>query len=385
MLRYLLLLIILILSDTPVTSTHRTDVAVSKFTTQTQINNLRWSAITDLHQSINPLLISSTGVITPLSPNTWPMKSLINLAHGKGANIIVSVHMASKSAATNFLSPLNKNLISETAKKLVQTAVDSGFNGISIDIEGLKYQSKVGYELFIYAISNEIRTSDKVNNNFKLLSTIYGMKLLKDSSIINSAYNISKLTRLGYCDYVFIMGYDMTWLGAKGGSGKTEAGPNSPLNSLDTVLENSIRFGANPSKLVLGIPFYGDLYTCNGNIQPKFGNCSTTIQKKKKSIDILANAAVTSANCIQGFDINAGSPFFDCPHGTNIPGGSGKGIRQQGWYENLNSIKLKLNLANKYELEGIGIWTAGGVNDVDGPGLQGKEIWNAIDNYANDG
>ena len=105
---------------------------------------------------------------------------------------------------------------------------------------------------------------------------------------------------------------------------------------------------------------YGDLYTCDGTSVPAFGNCSTTVKKKKKSVDILA-AAATGDGCTTGFNTDAASPFFDCQHGANIPGSGGQGVRQQGWYENLRSITAKLGLANQRRLGGIGLWTGSGV------------------------
>ena len=55
---------------------------------------------------------------------------------------------------------------------------------------------------------------------------------------------------------VFIMGYDMTWLGAAPGSGATMAGPNSPLDGLTRILDVALAAGTPPSSLILGLPFY---------------------------------------------------------------------------------------------------------------------------------
>ena len=204
----------------------------------------------------------------------------------------------------------------------------------------------------------------------KLLVTVYAPQLL--NAMKRSAYNISLLSKTA--DFVFIMGYDMTWLGAKEGSGAKEAGPNSPLDGLSAVLKNSVhRWAANPSKLILGLPAYGDLYTCDGDSPPAFGNCSTRSQKKKKSVDILA-AAATGSNCIQGFDPQAFSPFFDCADGAHLPGSGARGVRQQGWFENLKSMNAKLDLASSFRLGGVGLWTGGGILDSGA----GKDIWNAF-------
>ena len=91
-------------------------------------------------------------------------------------------------------------------------------------------------------------------------------------------YNVTRLAELA--DRVFIMGYDMTWLGAAPGSGAHEAGPNSPLNGLEQALKYALGAGAPAAKLILGLPFYGRVYACDGTAPPRFGNCSTAATKK---------------------------------------------------------------------------------------------------------
>lgn len=351
----------------------RADVAITEFSTPQQIAQLRWDAITDLHQCINGIIVSGGGKVTAANPDTWPMKSLITAAHGNSSNILVPVHMTNKPAAAAFLSsPVNSKLLSSAAEMVVSLAIEAGYDGISIDIEGLKPESKAGLEAFVKACAAELRGKSP---NKKLLVTIYAPKLLKANSILTSAYNISRLSKIA--DFVFIMGYDMTWLGAKGGSGATEAGPNSPLNGLSLALENSIRWGAAPQSLILGLPLYGDLYTCDGTSVPEFGNCSTTVKKMKKSVDILA-AAATGDGCTTGFNTDAASPFFDCRHGTSIPGSGSEGVRQQGWFENLRSIAAKLGLADQRRLGGIGLWTGSGVANTGA----GRRIWEAVAEYV---
>jgi spore germination protein YaaH len=98
---------------------------------------------------------------------------------------------------------------------------------------------------------------------------VYGPKLVLNDF---STYNISRLAELA--DFIFVMGYDMSWNTAKMGTGALEAGPNAPLDSLKVGLLNALKTGIPPSSLVLGLPFYGRLYACDGKSPPKFGNCS---------------------------------------------------------------------------------------------------------------
>ena len=366
--------LLLALYCSTVLSERRSDVAVSKFTSQADLDQLRWEAITDLHQSINGIVVSRNGRVTVADSNTWPMKSIVDAAHGNSSNVLVPLHISSKADAAAFLSsPVNRQHLAATAEQAVSFATTAGYDGLVLDIEGLKSASKPGYEAFVEACASALHAKDPTK---KLLVTVYAPQLL-NNAIQWSAYNISLLSETA--DFVFIMGYDMTWLGAKGGSGAKEAGPNSPLDGLSAVLKNSVhRWGAAPSKLILGLPAYGDLYTCDGDSSPAFGNCSTRSQKKKKSVDILA-AAATGSNCIQGFDPQAFSPFFDCADGAHLPGSGARGVRQQGWFENLKSMNAKLDLASSFGLGGVGLWTGGGIVDNG----QGKGIWDAFVRFLN--
>ena len=69
------------------------------------------------------------------------------------------------------------------------------------------------------------------------------------------------------------------------------------------------------------------------------------------------------ANCTSYYDETTATPWWDCAHGSNITGASSQpGVRQQAWYENAKSLQAKVALAVKYQLAGVGVWTAHGVN-----------------------
>ena len=158
------------------------------------------------------------------------------------------------------------------------------------------------------------------------------------------------------------MGYDMTWKDAKPGDGANEAGPNAPIDSLRLGLQNALATGIPPHSLVLGMPFYGRMYACDGTAAPKLGNCSCAEKNfKKKALDLMAGVENNTA-CSAGFDEAVGSPFWDCPHGSGMPDlpSNWTNVRQQGWYENPRSIQLKLQLAAAQKLGGAGVWSAHG-------------------------
>ena len=310
MTRRLPLLLIFIFVGVVAASNRRSHVAVTIFSTPAELASLRWDAITDLDQAVNKLRVDASGAITPTTPSSWPERSLVNAAHGNNTRIYVGLSPTSKPAAAAFLaSP--PSVLASTAEAAVAMAVAGGYDALSLDIEGIKAASKQGLEDFVAACAAALR---KRSPPMPLIVTLYAPILVARDA---TRYNVTRLAEL--CDFVFIMGYDMTWLGAKPGSGAHEAGPNSPLNALTAALDYALEVGAPAEKLVLGLPFYGRVYSCTGTTPPRYGNCSTATKNfHKVGVDKLAAAVVGQPGCVTGWNAEAQSPFWDCAHGTAV-------------------------------------------------------------------
>lgn len=83
-----------------------------------------------------------------------------------------------------------------------------------------------------------------------LLTSAFGAS----KRVIDEAYDVATLSK--YLDYLHIMCYDY------GGAWDKRITPNAPLRnnqdlSVEESIEHLIKLGAAPSKLVLGLPFYG--------------------------------------------------------------------------------------------------------------------------------
>ena len=154
--------------------------------------------------------------------------------------------------------------------------------------------------------------------------------------------------------------------------------------------------GALPSGVILGLPAYGRVFTCDGDdtntadggdtadgddttndisMIGKIPICNCKEKNfKKRSLDLLAAVPLNvTKSCTTGYDDMTATPWWDCPRGSGLPGGGDSGgIRQQGWYENFISLNRKSELAKKYGCEGLGLWTANGISDGT---MEDGEMW----------
>lgn len=372
-------------------------VAITRFATPAEIKTLHWPAITDLGQAINKLVCDASGNVKPDDVVTWPMKHLVDAAHGNGTRIYTALSFDSKQSAASFFQRNVPSELDAVASAALDLVVSAGYDGLQLDIEGLKPQSQKGFEGLVSAFQRAVlalpagapsgrrdapsssdqaastaavvgrtppsfgQAAGQAGGAFSLSLTVYGPKLVAPSPL--TAYNVTFLAPL--VDHIFIMGYDMTWLGAKPGG--LLAGPNAPLNSLRLALNNSIgQLHVPARKLVLGLPFYGRAFLCDGKepAQPSHGNCSCSEKNfKKKGIGILMNVTAAGQGekdgCFESFDEPSATPFWECADGAGIAGMPTTG-RQQGWFENGRSMQNKLSLATQFDLKGVGIWSGGG-------------------------
>ena len=355
-------------------ATNTTHVCLSSFSTDAQLDNFPFSSTTDLIQSISPLTIDAQGAVATLS--TWPLKSLTQWAHGNNTRMWAGVRFDSKEdAATFFASPSTQ--IVHTATQLVNIVTAANYDGLQLDIEGLHFTSKQGYETFVSAV----HTASQLQH-VRMATTLYvNVLLLKETA--PTAYDAKFLSTFG--DGIFIMGYDMTWLNlyTHTGRGWQYAGPNSPLDGLNAALQRAIAVsGVDPSQIILGLPAYGRVFTCDGSSKwTAFGNCSCLEKNfKKKSLDIMWNIVEGDNACTHGFDAVSATPYWVCPHGSNTTHANNpQQLRQMGYYENAESFNYKLNLVRKWGVTGVGLWAANGIG---GGSTEDAGMWALLEEFV---
>ena len=141
-----------------------------------------------------------------------------------------------------------------------------------------------------------------------------------------------------HADRIFIMGYDYHWGGG-------DPGPIAPLEggspwapwSLTDSLETYLAEGADPDRIVLGLPLYGRTWPTTNNTVPG------TSTGRASSVTMV-NGIALAATHGRLYDTVTDTPY------TFISSTS------QTWYDDHASIQLKVHWAIEAGLGGIGFW-----------------------------
>lgn len=171
---------------------------------------------------------------------------------------------------------------------------------------------------------------------------------------IDEAYNIRELSR--YLDFLHIMCYDY------GGSWDKKITANAPLHSddelnVETTVKHLIKLGASPSKIVMGVPFYGRTFITN--FDGNYGDASTDIQFQGPYTrengflgynEICALLSNTTTKWTSSWDEATSQGIARFKNETS-------GETRVVVYDNTRSIAKKMKFAMKNKLAGVMSWS----------------------------
>ena len=173
------------------------------------------------------------------------MTSIINAAHQRGTRVVLTITCF---AWTSGQQTTQSNLLgdpiarSNLARQVAAAVAERGADGVNLDFEPIVS----GYADEFTALVRSVRS--------ELDAIAPGYQLTFDTTGYIGNYPLEAATAPGGADAIFIMGYDYR------GSSATQAGSISPLTGpvydlTDTVSAYAAR--VSPSKLILGVPYYG--------------------------------------------------------------------------------------------------------------------------------
>ncbi|EAL68899.1 glycoside hydrolase family 18 protein [Dictyostelium discoideum AX4] len=201
------------------------------------------------------------------------------------------------------------------------------------------------------------------NNAFKSVNLYYqiSVDVAWDASncIDYRCYDYLGLSKAS--DFLVVMDYDMK---LDGYYFKTcLASANSPPSSVLSGMVNFTKLGIDESSLVMGLPWYGYNYPCIGSnytlqtfeciIPPSsyLGyNCTDAsgIEINYSIIMNMLNDTAIQNGGVQ-WDSESESPYFNFIDLFS-------GTQHQMWFDNPDSLTIKVNIARTMNLRGVGVW-----------------------------
>lgn len=266
--------------------------------------------------------------INIISPNYFELDDLGNLqvkadpqlvkyAHERNIKIVpfLSNHWNREKAQMALKN--QENLV----KNLVAAVKKYNFDGINIDLENLAYEDREQLTNLMRLLKENLQSLD--------CSVSIAVGAIDKPTTLGwkSAFDLKELSN--YADFLIIMAYDEHWTNSKPG----------PIASLPWVKKNiEYMLKSIPQdKFVLGIPFYGRVWTDGSN-----------------------GGGITYPNIIQALEVNNGEVFwnenFQSPYAKYT---KNTGETKEIWFENAQSLKQKLYLVNTYNLRGAAAWCLG--------------------------
>ena len=309
------------------------------------IQNIRFDLLT--HIGIYSFGVNGSGILHTV--DYWPWKKLLSLARKNQLKIILTISSSDPDTIHKILS--NTGNQKKLFSNVLNLIISDTLQGVNVDFENLYNNDKSAL------LNNFLK-------NFKdtLLSVNKNLELSFDSPTdnIGGFWDFKGLAQS--CDYLFVMCYDYF------GSWSTNTGPSSPFSNGPLYLYNSITNTMNvyynnvdPQKLIMGVPYYGNLWQTTTNKPYATIDTAKGLGKWIRSpyyYQIISSYSQKE----KIWDSISSTPFLTWQAGSNW---------NQLWYDDDSSLTVKYNFAIEKNLLGIGLWALGYDNGR-------QELWNLI-------
>ncbi len=268
------------------------------------------------HVAIFNVDVETDGSLSSTSHWTGVAEDVVAAAHAQGVKVhlCVTAFYDSEHDAVFGSSEVRSRLIDELAE-LVHAY---GADGVNVDFEGLSSAYREDMVDFVVDLRAEV-----------------GEVVLATPAIDwSGAWDYSALSDVS--DGLFIMGYGYHWTGGN-------PGPNDPLYggdpwsdySLDWTVDDYLAYDADPAKVILGLPLYGQAWEANHEVPGSAYDEGWSITM----VDAMAEAEIEGAL----YDDVTRSPYY-------LPSG------QQVWYPDHDSVRERIEYAVDREIGGVGFW-----------------------------
>jgi spore germination protein YaaH len=303
--------------------------------------------------SYTSLVDGTQGSLNEVAPNYFTLDSngglavtkafddeFVNDMHARGIRVVPYLSSDwthpeyAAEALKKFEDPNNMNTIAESLCAFID---ENDLDSVNIDLENLRIEQRANYVRLMQ------RLYEKLHPEGKTVAVAVAVKPNGHETGWAASYDYAGLAQ--YSDYLMLMAYDEHWDGGKPGS----------VASLSFV-EQSVRYALTQvpkEKIVLGLPFYGRIWSDSGSYPNGYGVSNTRITRLIADYHGAVTFDSVSRSVRAVITVRSGDikPVIG---GTTLNAGT-----YTIWYENEQTLKERLDLIQKYDLKGAGSWSLG--------------------------
>lgn len=309
--------------------------------------NLAWHAVASIggNDTLAEMMsgTKSINVISPtwfaLSDNDGNFTNLATMdyvtrAHNMGLEVWGLVDNFTNEAVDTYEVLAGRSTRAHLIEGLIETALAYELDGINIDFENVSLDAGEPFVEFIRELSIDCRK--------------YGIVLSVDNYVpmgYNDHYNRKEQGIVA--DYVIIMGYD------EHHKRSDTAGSVASIDFVENGIANTVA-EVPANKVINAIPFYTRIWETKG----------TTVDSQAVGME-LAQQYLQDHNITTTWDEKTCQNYGEYQSGDSY---------YQVWLEDADSIRVKLNIMNKYGIGGVAEWKLG---------FEVDSIWDVIEEYMN--
>ena len=272
--------------------------------------------------------LAQDGSLTLNTPSSYFVEQM----HQSGRKVVpfLSNHW-NRTAGINALKDV-ETLSTQIAGYVEQYNLD----GVNVDIENVTHNQRSQYTQLVRLLREKIPSHKEVS--VAVAANPNGW-----TEGWHGSYDYAALAQ--YADHLMIMTYDEHYEGG-------DAGPVAGIDFVEQSIQYALRY-TTPDKIVIGVPFYGRVWSLEGTRIQGQGVSIKTIQKILDQCPSTVTYDTASQSVKAEFTIRQGDSFTVGANLSLTPG------NYVVWYENHDSYQEKLALIEKYGLKGAGAWALG--------------------------
>ncbi|WP_103865689.1 glycoside hydrolase family 18 protein [Aquimarina sp. I32.4] len=263
----------------------------------------------------------------------WKTTALVDSAKVNKCKVFLTVSSFGEKKNAIFLK--NQKAQNTLADSLAVLLALRKADGVNIDFEGVSSKYKKEFSDFVVKLSSHLH---KKNPKYMVSLALYAVDY-------HNIFDIKSID--ASIDFYTLMAYDYY------GAFSKHAGPVSPLksssrwgkHSIESSVDYYLKEGVSPSKLIVGLPYYGDIWITEDSSIP-----SKT--KKFLSHDMYSTTQ-------ELLDTKKYKMSFDTISSTRYGIHEEKGVTKQLWFDDSLSLSLKYDWIKEKKLSGVGIWALG--------------------------